>query len=137
MEQKDPLKTEQNEHNDHPVWYPCQWCPATFLTKHDLNSHLKAFGKSAHADTVRRLHEKVEGYSEDPATEVKNESEWRQSNRGEGFFCLAEKKDFEVKMILQQSDGRHWTRIPKDDLNEYRLSYKDGKILWISKRPKK
>lgn len=128
--------TEKNENK----LYKCKGCVCIFLTQADLDKHKHAetFIPEKHDDAFHRLHSKMEEWdNEDPVNEVKQEGEWRPSNRGQGFYCLAEKQDFLVKIILQQSDGTRWISISQDTQNEYRLSFKDGRPLWISKRPLK
>ncbi|VVB52331.1 Uncharacterised protein [uncultured archaeon] len=133
METKKPT-----EHNAETVWYKCPGgCPALFLTQKDLDAHIKAFGKTPHADSFHRLHAKLEEWDEeDPQKEVKEEGEWRPSKNNKAGvipteFCLAEKQSFIVKAVLQQSDGTRWTPVGP---YEYRLSFRDGKPLWITKR---
>lgn len=112
------------------------------MTPEDLYKHQRCFGSGRHEDRFHVEHKKMDEYPDDaegqPTEETKPQpSQWRPSNRNQGSgeeYDFAERQDFIVKTILQRGDGTKWTAI---GAFEYRLSYKNGKPLWVTKRPQR
>ena len=55
------------EHNNN-AFYKCPHCACTFLTKADLQKHMRHFGdaKQEHEDRYRQIHGRIEhGYGEE------------------------------------------------------------------------
>ena len=76
----------------------CSGCECFFLTKSDLKKHLNKFGREDHKEGLKKLHSKIDVWSEDAEWD---QFTWSKSKYGDGEITLASNDARTARLIEQ------------------------------------